>query len=144
VRGLQENALSLSPVEKNTQAIDDLSDEVSRLNFRLAQRQATLGNLGTQFSDPGGFADRQREIEFARPFDTNQALMNMFDKTGIGFGVMTASDQARNGAFVVNDVADAVNKGVREAMQGFVAPVVGAQGATTDAVRKLNVGAKAQ
>ena len=144
VKGLQENALSLSPVEKNTQAIDDLSDEVSRLNFRLAQRQATLDNLGTQFSDSGGFADRQRAIEFARPFDTNQALMNMFDKTGLGFGVMTASDQARDKAFVVNDVADAVNKGVREAMQGFVAPVVGEQRQTTDAVRKLNVGAKAQ
>jgi hypothetical protein len=144
VKGLQENALSLSPVEKNTQAIDDLSDEVSRLNFRLAQRQATLDNLGTQFSDPGGFADRQRAIEFARPFDTNQALMNMFDKTGLGFGVMTAGDQARNGAFVVNDIADAVNKGVREAMQGFVAPVVGEQRQTTDAVRKLNVGARAQ
>jgi uncharacterized small protein (DUF1192 family) len=144
VKGLQENALSMSPVEKNTQAIDDLSDEVARLNFRLAQRQATFDNLGTQFSDPSGFADRQREIAFARPFDTNQALMNMFDKTGLGFGVMTAGDQARNGAFVVNDVADAVNRGVREAMQGFVAPVVGAQGQTTEAVKNLKIGATAQ
>ena len=143
-KNLQTNVLSIDPIDKNTKAIDELNKTLSELNFDLAQQQATSENMKTQFSDPSGFADRQRGIAFARPFDTNQALMNMFDKTGIGFGVMTASDQARNGAFVVNDLAEAVNKGVREAMQGFVAPVVGAQGQTTEAVKKLNVGARAQ
>ena len=144
VKSLQTNVLSIDPIDKNTKAIDDLNKTISELNFDLAQQQATSENLKTQFSDPSGFADRQRGIAFARPFDTNQALINMFDKTGLGFGVMTAADQARDKAFVVNDIADAVNKGVREAMQGFVAPVVGEQRQTTDAVRKLNVGARAQ
>jgi hypothetical protein len=43
-----------------------------------------------------------------------------------------------------NAISGALNMAFREAMREFVVPVVGAQGQTTEAVKKLNVGATAQ
>jgi hypothetical protein len=147
-KNLQTNVLSIDPIEKNTNAIDELSNEVRILNFRLAQRNATLDNLPRQFTDPQGFQERQRAIEFARPFDVNQALAQMFDRTGLMAGANQAIERVQTPEFKAqdvqgNEIANAVKRGVEDAMRGFAKPIVNEQKNTTDAVKKIG-GARVQ
>jgi hypothetical protein len=131
VQNLQKNVLSNDPLDRNTQELEKLNQELATLDSAISELNANM-RLGGSPSQAlratplGGFGN--------------------FNSLGFALESMA---QIRPENFkapdtVANGIADAVNKGVREAMQGFVAPVVGAQGATTDAVRKLNVGAKAQ
>lgn len=143
---LQTNVLSADPLDSNTKAINDLSFEIRQMNFRLAQRNATLDNLPSQFTDPEGFKDRQRAIEFARPFDESQALKQLFDPTGLLFAMDQAETRQRISSpeFRQNDIALAVQIGVQNAMMNAVQPVVNEQKNTTEAVKNVKVGATAQ
>jgi hypothetical protein len=127
VQGLQKNALSFDPLDKNTQELATLTAAISELNANMrlggspeqALRATPLGGFGN-FNALGFALESMAQI---RPENFNTQAMP--DATA-------------------NAIAGALNIAVREAMKEFVAPVVGAQGATTDAVRKLNVGARAQ
>lgn len=141
---LQTNVLSADPLDNNTKAINDLSFEIRQMNFRLAQRNATLENLGTQFTDPEGFEDRQRAIEFARPFNESDALKQLFDPTGLLSAIDMAEQRAPATQFQPNDIALAVQIGVQNAMANAVQPVVNEQQKTTEAVKNVKVGATAQ
>jgi hypothetical protein len=114
------------------------------MNFRLAQRNATFDNLDTQFTEPEKFQARQRAIEFARPLDEAQAMAQLFDRTGLIFAAGQAADRATVPEFQINEFANAVKRGVQEAMQGFGSPIVQEQKNTTEAVKKIKVGAVAQ
>jgi len=124
VQSLQKNALS-NPIDKNTAALERLTNELNDIESGLnaVRSERPVGN------------------------DVDAAIRTLPIGGGVGAGaiefMMRAESQARSPQ-QVSEIADAVNKGVREAMQGFVAPVVGEQKQTTDAVRKLNVGARAQ
>ncbi len=130
-QNLQKNVLSNDPLDRNTQELEKLNQELATLDSAISELNANM-RLGGSPSQAlratplGGFGN--------------------FNSLGFALESMA---QIRPENFttpdtVANNIADAVNRGVRDAMQGFVAPVVGAQGATTDAVRRLNVGAKAQ
>ncbi len=130
-QNLQKNVLSNDPLDRNTQELEKLNQELATLDSAISELNANM-RLGGSPSQAlratplGGFGN--------------------FNSLGFALESMA---QIRPENFkapdtVANDIADAVNKGVREAMQGFVAPVVGEQRQTTDAVRKLNVGARAQ
>ncbi len=130
-QNLQKNVLSNDPLDRNTQELEKLNQELATLDSAISELNANM-RLGGSPSQAlratplGGFGN--------------------FNSLGFALESMA---QIRPENFkapdtVANGIADAVNKGVREAMQGFVAPVVGEQRQTTDAVRKLNVGARAQ
>lgn len=127
VQGLQKNALSFDPLDKNTQELATLTAAISELNANMrlggspeqALRATPLGGFGN-FNSLGFALESMSQI---RPENFNTS------------GIPDAT---------ANAIAGALNVAFREAMQGFVAPVVGAQGQTTEAVRNLNVGAVAR
>jgi len=130
-QNLQKNVLSNDPLDRNTQQLEKLNQELATLDSAISELNANMRVGGSpsqalRATPLGGFGNFN-SLGFA--------LESMSQIRPENF---TAPDT------VANNIADAVNRGVREAMQGFVAPVVGAQGATTDAVRRLNVGARAQ
>jgi len=130
-QNLQKNVLSNDPLDRNTQELEKLNQELATLDSAISELNANMrvGGSPSQAlrSTPlGGFGN--------------------FNSLGFALESMSQMkpENFRAPDTVANGIADAVNRGVREAMQGFVAPVVGEQKQTTDAVRKLNVGARAQ
>ncbi len=127
VQGLQKNALSFDPLDKNTQELATLTAAISELNANMrlggspeqALRATPLGGFGN-FNALGFALESMSQI---RPENFNTQAMP--DATA-------------------NAISGALNMAFREAMREFVVPVVGAQGQTTEAVKKLNVGAVAQ
>jgi hypothetical protein len=124
VQSLQKNVLS-DPLDKNTLALERLTNQLNDMESGI------------------------NAVRSERPVanDIDAAVRTLPIGGGVGAGaiefMLRAGSQVKT-TQQGNDIAEAVNKGVREAMQGFVAPVVGEQKQTTDAVRKLNVGARAQ
>jgi hypothetical protein len=131
---LQKNVLSLDPIDRNTQQLEKLNQELVTLDSAISELNANmrLGGSPSQALSAtplGGFGNFN-SLGFA--------LESMSQIRPENFNTKGMPDATANA------IAGALNIAVREAMREFVAPVVGAQGQTTEAVKNLKIGASAQ
>jgi hypothetical protein len=131
---LQKNVLSLDPIDRNTQQLEKLNQELVTLDSAISELNANmrLGGSPSQALSAtplGGFGNFN-SLGFA--------LESMSQIRPENFNTKGMPDATANA------IAGALNIAVREAMREFVAPVVGAQGQTTEAVKNLKIGATAR
>jgi hypothetical protein len=131
---LQKNVLSLDPIDRNTQQLEKLNQELVTLDSAISELNANmrLGGSPSQALSAtplGGFGNFN-SLGFA--------LESMSQIRPENFNTKGMPDATANA------IAGALNIAVREAMREFVAPVVGAQGQTTEAVKNLKMGATAR
>ena len=131
---LQKNVLSLDPIDRNTQQLEKLNQELVTLDSAISELNANmrLGGSPSQALSAtplGGFGNFN-SLGFA--------LESMSQIRPENFNTKGMPDATANA------IAGALNIAVREAMREFVAPVVGAQGQTTEAVKNLKMGAIAR
>ena len=142
--GLQESVLSIesNSVKDNTDAISELTGEITGLNFEIARLNATRENLQTQFTDPAGFAVRQRGISFTQglaPID----FMNSF--AGVNAAVREAGTYAPAAGEILNGAAmtEAVRAGIEQALQKVLPTLKEGQNGIKDAIKQQDTQARA-
>jgi hypothetical protein len=133
-QNLQKNVLSNDPLDRNTQQLEKLNQELATLDSAISELNANMRIGGSpsqalRATPLGGFGNFN-SLGFA--------LESMSQIRPENFNTQGMPDATANA------ISGALNMAFREAMREFVTPVVGAQGQTTDAVRRLNVGAVAQ
>jgi len=142
--GLQESVLSIesNSVKDNTDAISELTGEITGLNFEIARLNATRENLQTQFTDPAGFAIRQRGISFTQGFAPIDFMTSF---AGVNAAVREAGTYAPAAGEILNGAAmtEAVRVGIEQALQKVLPTLKEGQNGIKDAIKQQDTKARA-
>lgn len=131
---LQESVLSIesSSVKDNTDAINELTDEIASLNFEIARLDATRANLQTQFTDPAGFAARQRGISFAQPFAAVDFMASPFAAVNAAVRQIPSTSDVLSGP----TITESVRLGIEQALEKVLPSLKAGQNGIRDAIKQ--------
>jgi chromosome segregation ATPase len=143
--GLQQSVLSIESqsVQDNTDAVSELTSEIAGLNFEIARLNATRENLQTQFTDPQGFAVRQRGIGFTQGLAPVDFMASPFSAANVAIREARSYLPATGEVLSGPGMTEAVRAGIEKALQNVLPALKEGQNGVKDAIKHQDTKARA-